>query len=133
MMDPITLILSALVAGATAAAKETATEAVKDAYHGLKALVQRRFSGKPVAETALGEYEKEPEMWKEPVRGALTEIGADKDEEIIKAAQALMEKADPQGHAQGKYNVQFAGPVYGATIGDKNTVTNTFGDIPKHP
>jgi hypothetical protein len=119
MMDPITLILSALVAGATAAAKETATEAVKDAYHGLKA--------------ALGEYEKEPEVWKDPVRGALTKIAADKDEEIIKAAQALLAQADPQGHSQGKYSVHFAGAVYGATIGDKNTVTNTFGDISKRP
>ena len=133
MMDPITLILSALAAGATAAAKDTATEAVKDAYHGLKALIQRRFSGKPDAETALGAYEKKPEVWTEPVKDALTETDADKDEEIIKAAQALMAQADPQGHAQGKYNVQFAGPVYGATIGDKNAVTNYFGDTPKHP
>jgi hypothetical protein len=133
MMDPITLILSALVAGATAAAKETATEAVKDAYHGLKALIQRKFSSEPAAEMALGEYEKEPEVWKDPVRGALTKIAADKDEEIIKAAQALLAQADPQGHSQGKYSVHFAGAVYGATIGDKNTVTNTFGDISKRP
>ncbi|MEO8417860.1 MAG: hypothetical protein ABI475_03960 [Methylophilaceae bacterium] len=130
-MDPITLILSALVAGATAAAKETATEAVKDAYHGLKALIQSKFSGRPDAESVLSGYEKKPEVWKEPVKDALTETAADKDDTIIKAAQALLAKADPQGQAQGKYNVQFAGPVYGATIGDKNEVTNNFGDTPK--
>ena len=132
-MDPITLILSALVAGATAAAKETATEAVKDAYQGLKALVLRKFSGNADAATALGGYEKKPEVWKEPVKDALTETAADKDDAIIKAAQALLAQADPQGHAQGKYNVQFAGPVYGATIGDKNTVTNVFGDPAQRP
>lgn len=133
-MDPITLILSALMAGATAAAKATATEAVKDAYHGLKALIQSKFSGKPDAETTLSDYEKKPEGWrKERVKEALTETAADKDDEIIKAAQALLAKADPQGHAEGKYNVQFSGPVYGATIGDKNTVTNYFGDTPKQP
>ncbi len=131
-MDPITLILSALVAGATAAAKETATEAVKDAYHGLRALIRSKFSGKPDAETALGGYEKKPEVWKEPVKDALTETAADKDEAILKAAQALLAEADPQGHAQGRYNVQFSGPVYGPTIGEKNIVTNNFGDIPKH-
>lgn len=131
MMDPITLILSALVAGATAAAKETATEAVKDAYHGLKALIQTKFSGRPDAESVLSGYEKKPEVWKEPVKDALTETAADKDDAIIKAAQALLAKADPQGQAQGKYNVQFAGPAYGTTIGDKNDVTNYFGETPK--
>lgn len=63
----------------------------------------------------------------------MTETAADKDDAIIKAAQSLLAEADPQGHAQGKYNVQFSGPVYGATVGDENTVTNYFGDAPKHP
>ena len=132
-MDPLSLILTALVAGATAAAKETATAAVKDAYQGLKTLVLNKFSGKPEAETALSGYEKKPEIWKEPVKDALAGTAADKDEAIIKAAQALLARADPQGHAQGKYSVQFAGPVYGATIGDQNAVTNYFGDSPKRP
>jgi hypothetical protein len=43
-MEPTTLIISALVAGATAALKETASQAVKDAYAGLKALVQKHFA-----------------------------------------------------------------------------------------
>jgi len=35
-MDPITLIVSALVAGAAVGTKDTASEAIKDAYHSLK-------------------------------------------------------------------------------------------------
>lgn len=133
-MDPITLILSALLAGATAAAKDTASEVVKDAYHGLKALIQSKLSGKSDADKALSDYEKKPEGWREDrVKEALTEAAADKDDAIIKAAQALLAKADPQGHAQGKYNVQFSGPAYGVTLGDKNAVTNYFGDTPKQP
>jgi len=39
-MDPLTLILSAILAGAAAAAKPTAEQAVKDAYAGLKTVIE---------------------------------------------------------------------------------------------
>ena len=132
-MDPITLILSALAAGATAAAKDTAGTAIKDAYQGLKALLQRHFSGKSEAEMALGNYENKPDVWKEPVKDALTQTRADQDEAIIKAAQALMAKVDPQGAARGKFNVNISGPAQGTVIGDHAQVTMTFGDAPKQP
>lgn len=38
-MDPVSAIVGALIAGATAAASETAATAVKDAYQGLKAVL----------------------------------------------------------------------------------------------
>jgi len=38
-MDPISAIVGALVAGASAAATDVASKAVKDAYDGLKALI----------------------------------------------------------------------------------------------
>ena len=44
-MEPISLIIAALVAGATAATKDTAGQAVKDAYEGLKTLIKRKFEG----------------------------------------------------------------------------------------
>ena len=46
-MDPVTLIVTALAAGAVFGLKDTASAAVKDAYAGLKALVKRRFVGRP--------------------------------------------------------------------------------------
>lgn len=130
-MDPITLILSALAAGAAAAAKDTASEAIKDTYQGLKVLVQRHFSGKPRAEMVLDEYEKEPGVWKEPIKKALTETGIDKDEAIVKAAQALMAKVDPQAAAQGKFNINISGSVEGQVIGDHAQVTMNFNGAPK--
>ena len=45
-MDPVTLILTALAAGAALGVKDTASAAVKDAYEGLKALVKKRFAGR---------------------------------------------------------------------------------------
>jgi len=37
-MNPIPLILTALASGALLIAKETASEAIRDVYHGLKKL-----------------------------------------------------------------------------------------------
>ena len=51
-MEPITLILTALVAGATAAAKDTAGQAIKDSYTGLKGLIKQRFADKDKADSA---------------------------------------------------------------------------------
>ena len=125
-MEPITLILSALAAGATAALQETASQAVKDAYVGLKALIQKRFAGKPEAEMALAQHEKKPEVWAAPLQDALVETGADRDEAIIEQAQAVLTLVQPQQVAQGKYNVQI-GKAEGVVIGDKARVEMTFG------
>jgi hypothetical protein len=90
-MEPITTtILAALAAGAAAAAKDTAGAAIKDAYHGLKDLIQRRFAGKPKADMVLAEHAKSPDTWKKPMEEALTEAGADKDQEIVQKAEALL-------------------------------------------
>jgi len=129
-MDPVTIILSALAAGATAALQETASQAVKDAYGGLKALIQKRFAGKPEAEMALAQHEKKPEVWKEPLKDALSETGADRDEAIIEQAQKVLKLVQPQQVAQGKYNVQIV-QGEGVVIGDGAKVEMTFGDKPK--
>jgi hypothetical protein len=43
-MDPLTVIAAALLAGAAAALKDTAAQAVRDAYTGLKSLIARKPS-----------------------------------------------------------------------------------------
>jgi hypothetical protein len=126
-MEPTSLILAALAAGAAAAAKDTASQAIKDAYAGLKALVQKRFADKPEAETALAQHEKKPDVWKEPLKDALTENGAIKDEEIIRQAQQVMKLVNPQQASQGKYNIQI-GEGKGIVIGDNAQVTQNFGE-----
>lgn len=126
-MEPTTLILAALAAGAAAAAQDTASQAIKDAYAGLKALVQKRFAGKPEAEMVLTQHEKKPDVWQEPLKDALTETGANKDEEIIRQAQQVMKLVNPQQVSQGKYNIQI-GEGKGIVIGDNAQVTQNFGE-----
>ena len=116
-MEPISLILAALAAGAVAAAKDTAKKGVKDAYEGLKALIKRKFAGNEAAKVVLDEHEKDPETYEVPLKKKLIETGIDKDEEILKAAEEIMKKEDPQGAIAGKYNIHVAGDIKGI-VGD---------------
>jgi len=126
-MDPVSVVLAALAAGATAAAKDSASQAVKDAYDGLKALVKKRFEKKkPQAEMALAEYEKDPDTWEKPLQKSLVETGADQDEAIVRQAQQVLKLVNPQQASQGKYNVQI-GEGKGVVIGDDAHVEQHFG------
>src|SRR5258708_7464125 len=112
-MDPVTLILTALGAGATAGSQAVVGDAIKDAYTGLKTLIQRKFAGKSKAELALAEHETDPQIWEAPLKKALTQEHADKDSEILQAAQTLLDRiiAQPGGeqyiqNAIGNYIAQ---------------------------
>ncbi len=86
-MDPISLIVTALVTGAVAGIKPTAEQAIKDAYEGLKNLIQTRFSGVDVKP-----LEKNPES---PAKQAsiaedLTSEKVDQDVDVLSSAQELI-------------------------------------------
>ena len=129
-MDPISLILSALVAGATASAQATAGDVVKDAYTGLKTLIQQRFAGKPRAEAALIDHEDDPETYEQPLKKALVQGHIDQDEEVIREAQRLMTILQPEQANIGKFNVKID-HAQGVIQGDHAQQTNYFGDQPK--
>ena len=120
--------MAALAAGAASGAGETASQAVKDAYAGLKALIRRKFAGDPKAEETLAEHEADPDTYEKPLAKKLKETGADEDEAVLSAAQALLAAmgADPQS---GKYRVDARGSQ-GVQVGDHGTMTNNFGVIP---
>ena len=121
-MEPTTLIIGALAAGATAAAKDTASQAVKDAYAGLKTLIQRRFVEKkiPEGEIALKKYEEKPAVWEEPLKDLLVETETDKAAEVLKAVevfkQALNQTAEGRA-AVSKYILYIQNSTVGL-IGD---------------
>jgi hypothetical protein len=126
-MDPISLIIAALAAGAIAGVKDTAGQAVKDAYAGLNGLLRRRFTGNRQAEAALDQSERQPDADQALLAQHLRAAGAGDDEELIRAAQAVLEKADPAGARAGKYNVRITGGK-GIVVGDSANVTMTFND-----
>jgi len=130
-MDAISLIEAALVAGAAASAKDTSSQAVKDAYTGLKTLLGRLFAGKPKAQVILDEYEADPEVYEKPLKKLLTEAHAEQNTVLLDAAERVMTLVQPQQIGLGKYTFQNTGTVQGQNIGDQNTITQTFGNPPK--
>jgi hypothetical protein len=128
-MEPVTLILTALAAGASAGAldalKDDAKEKVKAAYGKLHGLVKKRVSGRPHGELALAEYESAPQKWEGLLTAELAEAGAAQDGELVAAAKALMELIDQPGTKSGKYNVTIKDSK-GVQVGDGNFQVNKF-------
>jgi hypothetical protein len=128
-MDPISLITGALLAGL----KDVGTQAVKDAYSGLKSLLIKHFKDREnlAGETAIKKFEEKPEAWQAALEDSLKEIQIQNDLEIIEAAKKLAELAAPKQFAQGKFNVQ-AENIQSVTQADKiDHLTQTFGDFKK--
>lgn len=127
-MDPVTLVVTALVMGSAAGLKDTATAAIKDAYQGLRNLVQRRLAERRGAEIVLDRCESEPAVWEGPLRSELSAAGIASDKEVIRAAQGLLALLDPENVAKGKFNTNIEGDVQGFIQGDHNSVRMTFGN-----
>jgi hypothetical protein len=127
-MDPISLIVAAVVAGASTAARETAGTAVKDAYSGLKELIRRRFAGDRDAEAELEKAVQHPEGDHAQLKERLQATGADRDEELLAAARVLLEQADPNGVRAGKYGHMTITGGKGIVVGDRSTVSMTFDE-----
>ena len=128
-MDPITLIVAALAAGAVSGAldglKDDVEGPAKAAYEKFRRLVKKRVSGTPSAELALTEYEADPKTWEAPLAAKLKEVSADDDAGLLAAAKALMEVIDVVGRGSGKYKVTITDSK-GVQVGDGNLQVNTF-------
>ncbi|GGU99150.1 hypothetical protein GCM10010260_39210 [Streptomyces filipinensis] len=139
MIDPFTLVLTALAVGAARGAGETANTAVQDAYSSLKSLLRRTLSRRSGQETdaqLLDRYEEQPELWRESLRELLTEAGIADDEGIIAAAARVLQVAEPE-QAAGTNVLHVAGDIHGLAQGNGQTVTMNFGapsgGEPHHP
>jgi len=130
-MDPITLIVTALAAGASAGAldalKDNAKEAAAAAYGRLHDLVRRRFHGNAGAELILAEHQADPQTYAAPLAKKLAEADAAGDTDLLAAARAFMDLIDQAGTRAGKYNVTITGSR-GVQVGDHGFQVNTFND-----
>jgi hypothetical protein len=127
-MDPMSLILAALTAGATAAFKDTAGEVIKDGYVALKTAIKTAWSAPDnTADVLLAEYESEPEISQKLIEKKFQDQGLDKNDDIIALADALLKQVDPDGYAAGKYQVTITNSK-NVQVGDGNTQTNIEGD-----
>jgi hypothetical protein len=120
-MESVTLILTALAAGATAAAKDTAGTAVKDAYNGLKHLLKKKFQGDPLAQAVVDAKPEDIDKAEGLLKTKITEFGVEKDTEILRAAKTLIDTLNSGSVTQGgSPRLNIGGNVKGI-VGNVNT------------
>ncbi len=125
-MDPVTLVVTALAAGAAAALQDGTKSAVKTAYVRVRELAKRRFAHQDTAEYLIDKHAEDPEIWGKPLYRELEQAGADRDSELVTAAQELMVLLDARGSQEGKYVVRVR-DSQGVQVGDGNSQVNYFG------
>jgi hypothetical protein len=118
VVDPITVILSALAVGGG----EVATQAIQDAYAGLKALILKKFGrDQPKLQERIDDYVADQETFQKPAEKALRDAGAAADQEVVDRAVELLRRAEAAnpgvtGGLVGQINAQgvvVANTVYG--------------------
>jgi hypothetical protein len=126
-MDSVTVITTALAAGAAAALQDGTKDTVLNAYHGLRDKVRELFAGNDTAKTLLDEHEKAPEEWQRPLAATLTQLGADRDPGLRSAAEALLALLDGAPSNDTKYNVSIRDSQI-FSVGDHNHQVINVGD-----
>jgi len=97
-MDPITAITAAVIAGATAAASDTASQVIKDAYKGLKTLL---VDGYKLVSTALLEKEPTDPTYQKAVENELKKNAAiANDKAVLEKSQAVHDALRAEPSAQ---------------------------------
>lgn len=117
-MDPISAIVTALVAGAAAGLKPTAEKIVKDAYEAFKSLIKRKLNS-PVVEVL--ENDPKSESAKTLVGENLKKAGAAEDQELVKQAIYLLEVI--------KQHAPQAAEAVGVKLSDVTAASLTLSDI----
>ncbi len=87
-MDPISVIVTALVAGAAAALKPMTEQAIKDAYAGMKGLIQRKHGR---VDVAVLETDPASKARQAVVKEDLEKTSAGQDEELLREAKVLLD------------------------------------------
>jgi hypothetical protein len=128
-MDPITLIVAALAAGAASGALDTVKDGAKAgvaaAYEKLRGLAKKRVAGDQLGQMVLAAHENAPETYAAPLTERLTEHAAADDADLVAAAKAFMDLFDEAGARAGKYNVTIKN-ARGVQVGDGNIQVNRF-------
>jgi hypothetical protein len=91
-MDPISIIVGAMVLGASEGLKSTAAQAVKEAYAGLRALIVRKYGDHSGMRQAVASLENKPDSkdGQEVLKQELAAAGGDRDQEVVDEATSLL-------------------------------------------
>ena len=118
-MDPISTAFIAALA-------KLSEPVIKDSYNALKNLVASKFGKNHDVITAVEQVEKKPDSpgRQETLREEVATSGAANDDEIVKAAQALIERIQVQPGGQ---------QVIQQTVTGNRNIFSATGDVIVHP
>jgi hypothetical protein len=131
-VEPVSLVVAALGAGAAAGLQESTSAAVKDGYQALKNAIVTRFAGHHPAEVVLAQYDADPGTWAGPLRKAVADTGAASDTAIMAAALRMMVLLEADGMESGRRAID-ARSAQGVQVGHHNQQVNTFRGSPLQP
>ncbi|MGW3097042.1 hypothetical protein ACWDCC_26860 [Streptomyces sp. NPDC001102] len=123
-MDPATLVVQALVTGATTGLGGAASAAVTDAYRALKEALSSRLSGRPGALEQLSALERRPGAAAEGLVRELVVTGA-VDTEVMEHAQRLLVLLAPPAAPLPAGGIDLRA-AKGVQVGNGTTQNNTF-------
>jgi len=132
-----TTVAAAVVAVALASAKDVTSQALKDGYAGLKALIIRKLGKKAKGVTsALDQVEKMPDskVLQNQLKGRLTRSGVDQDPEVAEQARTLFGLLKQGGIlVPVRGNIIIAGDQSAVSVGDGNITLSSqaqvYGDV----
>ena len=129
-MDPVTLVVSALLGGLTAGLTHTAKAGIKDMYDAFRSRLMKKTEKNEDAQDAIAKVEKQPnsKARQELLKEELGKLELDKDDELLKLAQSLLELLKESGGKTGKYDVDIQNSQ-GIVVGDNANVTQNFGKV----
>lgn len=129
-MDPVSLVVGAVIAGAAAGVGDGTAAAVREAYGELVRRLRLRFrsSDRPAAEAVLDRRDADPEVWRAALADAVAVTGAGDDPVVLAAAQRVLAVVSPPPGAPG--HVVDARGAQGVQVGDQSTQVNSFGAPP---
>jgi len=124
-MDPVSLIVAAVAAGAATGTTAVAGAAIQDAYEGLRRALQRRLSKAGADATVLEASAIEQDEWERRLSQALTSAGAHADPAVVDAARRVMLAVTSEGADRSAYTVDLR-HAKGVQFGDHGIQHNTF-------
>jgi hypothetical protein len=127
-MDQLTTILIALGTGATIKTSTTTTnENVKNKYQNLIELIRTKFKSKKIDDMVLIEYEVAPTIWRSELKEELSRAEVAEDPDIVRCAQELLERVEPERASDSKV----VGTVQGYNQGSYQQVFMNVGRSPR--
>lgn len=127
-MSEVELVVSALMAGATAGVTSATSSAVQDSYTAFREAVRNRLRAHGQGDAAvLDARAAEPAQWREQLRDALSTAGVAQDEEIIAAARALVRSLEQRTSGDHPELIRVHAPdAKGIVNGNGAVQINTF-------